>query len=128
MAILEIPEKEVHARFYNNGLTKYTYEEIARAIQEYQACQEENTNLAAQASLLIGDHDKYPGLIHYAPEPIQRLYDLLCSENSPDHCGCGARGSKEYWPVATWQKEIKKWYRWNKKIQTAIENCQKEGC
>lgn len=118
---IEIPSAELYSRFYKNGLTRYSLEEITSTIAEYAACEQEYNELVAQAVPAIGDHDKFLGLINYAPEPIQALYRQLDSTLIPGYCSYGA--AKERWPVAKWQKEIKSYCALIRKVRKALEAC-----
>ncbi len=120
---IEIPSAELHSRFYANGLTRYSLEEITSAAKEYAACEQEYDELVAQAAPIIGDHDKFPGLIWYAPEPIQALYKQLDSGLIPGYCSYGAKSSKERYPVSTWRKEIKSYRTLIRKVRKALDAC-----
>ncbi|HEX3640630.1 MAG TPA: hypothetical protein VHV10_05015 [Ktedonobacteraceae bacterium] len=119
---VQVPERDVHARFLAAGLTRYAYEEIVDAIDEFGKCEQEYEVLALQAFEIIGDHDKYFGSIGYAPEHIRALYAQMHSGLIPSIQS--TKGSKEAWPVKTWQKEVSRYRTLNKKVQKAISIAQ----
>lgn len=118
---VEVPEQAAHGRFLKAGLTRYSYEDIVAAIQEFELQAQEYDGLAVRAFEIVGEHDAYLGSIGYAPGHIRALYHQMHSGFIPS---IQLGDSNEHWPVKTWQKATASYRALNRKVRKAIAEAE----
>jgi hypothetical protein len=104
---IEIPDRDWHQRALANGSTRYSYEAIVSALQEFEECAKTNRALVAETEPILKPYDQWGTVgIATAPISVQRLNDLLDSKHEPASPSLGDRNSKETWPVAKMREVI----------------------
>lgn len=126
---IQVPDRELHARYFAGGLTKYGYNDIFLTLQEMDQLEKEADILIERASALVRPYDQYPGDIFFAPESVQKVNELTTSDRWPSHLCEGnikGGGRQEKWPVEKWQRQMASLRRAVTRLRKTVEICERE--
>ena len=111
-----------HDLIIANRLTRYSFEEVAAALAEWNAAQAEYEQAAKEAGELIAAHRPAQTYICWEyfelPYNLYRLFEVLLAENSrtPDFGG----NHSEWYPIKKWAAGAKSWRAMAKRIRKAM--------
>ncbi|MDF2434894.1 MAG: hypothetical protein JWP44_4525 [Mucilaginibacter sp.] len=121
---ISLPTAELHARYLEMSLTRYSLDEIAAAAAEFNALELEYTELVdAVQALLDAKYDTtFTGWQCQLNAADRRLYELLDSALIPvAEWGRMRSGrSREKWPLSVWRRESAAYRRLIKRIKASI--------